>query len=85
MMRLSWQHMQKSHSAILFARSNSVNCYSDVAVSAELDMSGLTFQPLLAGIIVSSIRGEGKRATPLTGIRSQISVKYRERGKAKRC
>ena len=74
--------MQKSHSAILFARSNTVNCYGDVAVSAALYRSDLAVQP---GMLVSSILGEGKPTTPLTGIRSQVSVKYREKGKAKRC
>ena len=83
MLREGRQIMQKSHSAILFARSNTVNCYGDVAVSAALYPSDLSVQP---GMLVSSILGEGKQpTTPLAGIRSQVSVKYREKGKAKRC
>jgi hypothetical protein len=76
---------QKSHSAILFARSNNVNCYGDVAASAALYRSDLTVQPLTSGMLVSRIRGEGKPTLPLAGIRSQVSVKHREKGKAKRC
>jgi hypothetical protein len=77
--------MHQSHNAVLFARSNSVNCYGDVAAYAAFYSSDMTAQPLTSGMLVSRIRGEGKPATPLAGIRSQVSVKYRERGKAKRC
>jgi hypothetical protein len=77
---------QKSHnSAILFARSNKVNCYGDVAASAAIYRSDLTVQPLMSGMLVSRISEEGKPTTPLAGIRSQVPVKHRERGKAKRC
>ena len=74
--------MQKSHSAILFARSNSVNCYGDVATSAARYQSDLTAQ---SEMLVSRIRGEGKPTTPLAGIRSQVPVKRRAKGKVKRC
>lgn len=76
---------QKSHnSAILFVRSNKTNCYGDDAASAARYQFDLTAQPLMVEMLVSRISGEGKPVTPLAGIRSQVPVKYRERGKAKR-
>ena len=76
---------QKSHnSAILFVRSNKVNCYGDDAASAARYQFDLTAQSLMSGMLVSRISGEGKPATPIAGIRSQVPVKHRERGKAKR-
>ena len=83
MLRDGWQIMQKSHSAILSARSN--HCYGGFAASYVLNGSALTLQQVVASVMVSDIRGEGKPTTPPGSIRSQVSVKYRERGKAKRC